>query len=84
MTDFHMPGAGPGPAGAGPMADVLADMPEVWGRLLAEHIPDRLGRCTACRNVSGSGVRWPCTLQQIAVAARVLYERGRRRTVGGS
>ncbi|WP_214370956.1 hypothetical protein [Pseudonocardia sp. H11422] len=56
------------------MAGVLAGMPEVWGRLLDEHVPDRLGRCTACRNVSGSGVRWPCTLQQIATQARSLHE----------
>jgi len=58
--------------GDGPMAGVLADMPDVVRRLLAEHVPDRLGRCTACRN-AGSGVRWPCTLHQIATRASDLH-----------
>ena len=62
--------------GNGPMAGVLAQMPEVFGRLLADHVPDRLGRCSACRN-AGSGVVWPCTLHQIATRASVLHaERG--------
>jgi hypothetical protein len=57
--------------GDGPMAGVLAGMPEVVERLLALHTPDRLGRCTACRN-AGSGVVWPCTLHQIATRAQGL------------
>jgi hypothetical protein len=56
----------------GPMASVLAGMPEVFGRLLAEHVPDRLGRCAACRN-AGSGVVWPCSLHQIATRASELH-----------
>ncbi|MHA6795428.1 hypothetical protein ACVGVM_18215 [Pseudonocardia bannensis] len=74
MTEPHTPDGPAASTSPGPMAGVLADMPEVWRRLLVEHVPDRLGRCTACRNVSGSGVRWPCTLQQIASQARVLHE----------
>jgi hypothetical protein len=56
------------------MADVMAEMPEVWRRLLAAHVPDRLGRCTACRTASGSGERWPCSLHRIASEARRLYD----------
>jgi hypothetical protein len=66
-----------GEYGAGPMAMVMSGMPEVISRLLEEHVPDRLGRCTAC-GASGSGTRWPCTLAQIATQARaVAAERGR-------
>jgi hypothetical protein len=62
------------PESAGGIADVMADMPEVWRRLLAAHVPDRLGRCTSCRTASGSGERWPCSLHQIASDARRLHE----------
>jgi hypothetical protein len=59
------------------MARVMSGMPEVVTRLLDEHVPDRLGRCTAC-GASGSGTRWPCTLAQIATQARALaVEQGR-------
>jgi hypothetical protein len=57
-----------------PMAAVMAGMPSVWRRLLAAHVPDRLGRCTACRTASGSGERWPCTLHEVAREAERLYE----------
>ncbi|WP_344413717.1 hypothetical protein [Pseudonocardia ailaonensis] len=63
--------------GDGPMAGVLAQMPEVVGRLLDQHVPDRLGRCSACRN-AGSGVVWPCTLHQIATRAAALRVRRAR------
>jgi hypothetical protein len=57
----------------GGIADVMAGMPEVWRRLLAAHLPDRLGRCASCRTASGSGERWPCSLHQIASEARRLH-----------
>ena len=38
-----------------PMAEVMAEMPGVWRRLLAAHVPDRFGRCSACRSATGSG-----------------------------
>ncbi|SDF24563.1 hypothetical protein [Pseudonocardia oroxyli] len=69
--------------GDGPMAGVLAGMPEVVERLLAQHVPDRLGRCTACRN-AGSGVVWPCTLHQIATRAEVLRTRQGQRPRSGA
>ncbi len=65
------------------MADVMAEMPEVWRRLLVAHVPDRLGRCTACRNSSGSGERWPCSLSRIATDARRVYELQLGQAVGG-
>ena len=66
-----------------PLAQVMAGMPEVWRRLLTAHVADRLGRCTACRNSSGSGVRWPCSLHEIAVEARRLYGLRLGRAVAG-
>ncbi len=62
------------PETPGGMADVMAGMPEVWRRLLAAHLPDRLGRCASCRTASGSGERWPCSLHRIASDAQRLYE----------
>lgn len=66
------------PEESGPMAVVMSSMPEVWARLLVEHVPDRLGRCRACAtgNGSGAGVPWPCTLQVIAADARLIYLAG--------
>jgi hypothetical protein len=61
------------PESAGGIADVMAGMPEVWRRLLAAHLPDRLGRCRSCRTASGSGERWPCSLHQIATEAQRLH-----------
>lgn len=74
----------PGDGGPGSMADVMAGMPEVWRRLLAAYVPDRLGRCTACRNnASGSGERWPCSLHGIATEAQRLYGLRHGQEVGG-
>jgi hypothetical protein len=56
------------------MADVMADMPGVWRRLLAAHVPDRLGRCRGCRSDTGSGELWPCSLHRIAKEAQRLHE----------
>ncbi|MBC8093328.1 MAG: hypothetical protein H7Y15_15585 [Pseudonocardia sp.] len=55
------------------MAGVLVEMPGVWRRLLAAHVPDRLGRCSACRTSGGSGARWPCSLHDIAAEAERLH-----------
>ncbi len=69
------------PVTAVPMADVMADMPGVWRRLLAAHVPDRLGRCRGCRSDTGSGERWPCSLHRIASEARRLHDRKLQRAV---
>lgn len=72
-----------GAVAAGGMAEVMADMPEVWRRLLVAHVADRKGRCTACRNSSGSGERWPCSLHRIATAAERVYGLRLGQAVGG-
>jgi hypothetical protein len=62
-----------GEDGISPVAMVMSGMPEVWQRLIEEHVPDRYGRCTACRNACTAGVPWPCTLRVIADDARGLH-----------
>jgi hypothetical protein len=68
---------------SGSLAEVMAGMPEVWRRLLAAHVADRMGRCAACRTSSGSGSRWPCTLHRIATEAERLYGLRLGQAVGG-
>ena len=62
--------------------DVLKAMPELWGRLLAEHQPDPTGkRCRACTTAgTGSpGAAWPCRIRDAAEAARARYLTARDR-----
>lgn len=66
-----------------PMSEVMAGMPGVWRRLLTAHVPDRLGRCAACRTSSGSGQRWPCSLHEIAGEAQRLHGLRLGQAVGG-
>jgi hypothetical protein len=54
------------------LAFALAGMPEVWARLLVEHVPDRYGRCMACASSRNAGTLWPCTLQVTAADARAI------------
>lgn len=57
-----------------PVAVALADMPDVVAALLRDHVPDALGRCRAC-GTPGTGtpyVRYPCSLREIAEAARKI------------
>jgi hypothetical protein len=67
-----------GEDGMSPLAAVLSAMPEVFHKLLLEHVPDHSGRCVACRNHGTAGVPWPCTLQVIAQDAHSLYFAGLR------
>jgi hypothetical protein len=78
----HRPRASirPGESRCGPALDVigpsgiagqLARMPDVVARLLAEHVPDRKGRCRGC-GLPGTGtphVPAPCALWLVAEAA---------------
>jgi hypothetical protein len=57
---------------ANPLASVISGMPEVWQRLLDEHVPDPSGRCGACRSSATAGVLWPCTLRVIADDAKAI------------
>jgi hypothetical protein len=87
QADTHAQGtAGIGAAAdpqvtAVPMAAIMSDMPEVWRRLLAAHVPDRLGRCSGCRSATGSGERWPCSLHRIASDAQRLHDQKLARDV---
>lgn len=74
-------GSGQVPSTVVPMADLMADMPGVWRRLLAAHVADRLGRCRGCRSDTGSGERWPCSLHRIATEAQRLHDQKLARAV---
>lgn len=57
------------------LAIELAPMVDVWQRLLAQHVPDRAGRCTTCTK-GGTGLPsqpWPCSIHAIADRAREAY-----------
>lgn len=56
------------------MALVMSEMPDVYRRVLAEHVPDAGGRCSACRNVSGETASWPCQTYRIAQEAKWVGE----------
>jgi hypothetical protein len=71
---------GDGPT-ALPMAEVMAEMPGVWRRLLIAHVPDRFGRCSACRTATGSGETWPCSLHRIATQARRVHDQNLARAI---
>ncbi|MHA6625660.1 hypothetical protein ACU61A_09540 [Pseudonocardia sichuanensis] len=63
------------------VAAELAPMVEVWQRLLAQHVPDRAGRCRTCTK-GGTGLPttpWPCVIHGIADMARRTYDAERSR-----
>ncbi len=55
------------------MAQVMSGMPDVWRRVLAEHVPDQGGRCQACRE-GGVSASWPCLTRQIAEQAKRIHD----------
>jgi hypothetical protein len=58
------------------VAAELASMVDVWQRLLAEHVPDRAGRCRTCTK-GGTGLPstpWPCSIRGIAEMARRQHD----------
>jgi hypothetical protein len=62
------------------VAAELAPMVEVWQRLLAQHVPDRAGRCRTCTK-GGTGLPstpWPCVIHGIADLARRRYDADHR------
>jgi hypothetical protein len=62
------------------VAAELAPMVEVWQRLLAQHVPDRAGRCRTCTK-GGTGLPstpWPCVIHGIADLARRRHDAERR------
>ncbi len=55
------------------MAAILASMPDVWQRVLADHVADQHGRCRECRNAAGVSAPWPCLSWEIAEEARQVH-----------
>lgn len=51
-------------------AAVLAAMPDLLARALAEHVPDERGHCRECRADDGTTTAWPCAMRLIADEAR--------------
>jgi hypothetical protein len=58
-------------------AEVIADRPQWWSRLLADHVPGPDGRCRACPSAVSAAPRWPCRIAVLADAARGLSPHGR-------
>lgn len=58
------------------MAEVMSAMPDVWRRVLAEHVPDQRGQCRECRNAQGVSAPWPCVTRGIAEQAKQIHDGG--------
>lgn len=59
------------------LAEVLAAMPDTYGRLLGLHVDAGGGRCRAC-TVPGTGAPeadWPCAMRKLAALAREIHVR---------
>lgn len=65
MADDDRPGA---------LAREMARYPDLYRSLLADHRPDRYGRCIACRSGGSLAPRHPCSLATVAEAARRIAE----------
>ena len=52
------------------MAAVMSQMPDVWRRVLTEHVADPSGRCRACSATPGEAASWPCQTFKVAHHAR--------------
>jgi len=57
------------------MAVVMSEMPDVWRRVLAEHVPDALQNCRECFHAGGRA-SWPCQTYRIAQEAKWVAEGG--------
>lgn len=56
------------------MALVMSGMPDLWRRVLGEHVPDQHGRCKACRDEQGASATWPCATRGIAEQAKRIHD----------
>jgi hypothetical protein len=50
------------------LAEILAGMPDVIGRLIFEHVPDEHDRCRGCTSPGTGRPKdpWPCSLRKLA------------------
>jgi hypothetical protein len=53
-------------------ARIVAGWPGVVVRLLAAHVAGRDGRCVVCGGNGRPAPRWPCSIAELAGAARRL------------
>jgi hypothetical protein len=51
---------------------IVAGWPRVVERLLAAHVAGGDGRCVVCGGNGRPAPRWPCSVAELAVAARRL------------
>jgi hypothetical protein len=58
------------------MAEILANMPDMWRAALADHVPNHDGRCQVCHDASGVSALWPCLMREIAEEAKYIHEGG--------
>lgn len=56
------------------MAQLMSSMPDVWQRVLSEHVPDSARRCLACRDERGAAASWPCMTYGIAEQAKRIHD----------
>jgi hypothetical protein len=73
QDDVRSPDVDPVPSAT---ATALAPMVEAWRALLAVHVPDTEGRCSACRWQTRSADRWPCNVYLVAAAAERVASMG--------
>lgn len=57
------------------MAVVMSEMPDLWRKVLAEHVPDERQYCRACFH-DGGRASWPCQTYRIAQEAKWVAEGG--------
>lgn len=57
------------------MAVVMSEMPDVWRKVLAEHVPDERQNCRECFHAGGRA-SWPCQTYRIAQEAKWVAEGG--------
>ncbi|GAA4895770.1 hypothetical protein [Actinomycetospora straminea] len=57
------------------MAVVMSEMPDVWRKVLAEHVPDERHHCRECFHAGGRA-SWPCQTYRIAQEAKWVAEGG--------
>jgi hypothetical protein len=55
------------------MVTMLAQMPDLRHKVMADHVSDDYGYCRDCRNA-----RWPCELYDIAAKAQQIGANQRR------
>lgn len=57
------------------MAVVMSEMPDLWRKVLAEHVPDAQRNCRECFHAGGRA-SWPCQTYRIAEEAKWVAEGG--------